>query len=134
MNALLDSSAIIEFLRGNLEVLRLIEEADTVSTSVLCVYEVLAGEFYRERRRRRSLLREVMELLAELNPIPLVNDDSVKASEICSALMIKGQMVNATDILISAQALRRGLTVVTKDKDFGLIKKSEPELKLHLLT
>jgi len=133
MKALLDSSAIIELLRGNLKVMEIIEEADVVTTSVLCAYEILTGEMYREKREGRSILQEVSELIGELNPIPLLLDDSIKASEICSTLMVKGRMVNTTDILISAQAIRRDLTVITKDKDFKTIRKSKPELKLHLI-
>ena len=130
MKALLDSSAIIELLRGNLKVMEIIEEADVVTTSVLCAYEILTGEMYREGR---SILQEVSELIGELNPIPFLLDDLIKASEICSTLMVKGRMVNTTDILISAQAIRRDLTVITKDKDFKTIRKSKPELKLHLI-
>ena len=133
MKALLDSSAIIELLRGNFKVMEIIEEADVVTTSVLCAYEILTGEMYREKREGRSILQEVSELIGELNPIPLLLDDSIKASEICSTLMVKGRMVNTTDILISAQAIRRDLTVITKDKDFKTIRKSKPELKLHLI-
>ena len=133
MKALLDSSAIIELLRGNLKVMEIIEEADVVTTSVLCAYEILTGEMYREKREGRSILQEVTELIGELNPIPFLLDDSIKASEICSTLMVKGRMVNTTDILISAQAIRRDLTVITKDKDFKTIRKSKPELKLHLI-
>jgi len=47
--------------------------------------------------------------------------------------MVKGRTVNTMDILISAQAIRRDLTVITKDKDFKTIRKSKPELKLHLI-
>jgi len=96
----------------------------------LCAYEILTGEMYREGR---SILQEVSELIDELNPIPLLPDDSIKASEICSTLMVKGRTVNTMDILISAQAIRRDLTVITKDKDFKIIRKSKPELKLHLI-
>ena len=96
----------------------------------LCAYEILTGEMYREGR---SILQEVSELIDELNPIPLLPDDSIKASEICSTLMVKGRTVKTTDILISAQAIRRDLTVITKDKDFKIIRKSKPELKLHLI-
>ena len=133
MKALLDSSAIIELLRGNVKVMEIIETADVVTTSVLCAYEVLTGEMYRERREGRSILQEVTELIAELNPLPLQLDDSIKASEICSTLMMEGRTVNTTDILISAQAIRRDLTVITKDKDFKTIKQSKSELKLHLI-
>jgi len=61
MKALLDSSAIIELLRGNLKVMEIIEEADVVTTSVLCAYEILTGEMYRERREGRSIIQEVTE-------------------------------------------------------------------------
>ena len=133
MRILLDSSAIIEFLRGNSKVMNLIEQSDVIFTSVICAYEVLVGEMYRDKKGLKSLLKEVKELLRELNPMPLVMEDCIKASEISSALMVKGKVVSVADALISAQAIRRNLMIVTKDLDFNVIKEIEPKLMLHIL-
>jgi len=129
MRILLDSSAIIEFLRGNSKVMDLIEQSDVIFTSVICAYEVLVGEMYRDKKGLKSLLKEVKELLRELNPIPLIIEDCIKAS----ALMVKGKVVSVADILISAQAIRRNLMIVTRDLDFNIIKETEPKLMLHIL-
>ena len=129
MRILLDSSAIIEFLRGNSKVMNLIEQSDVIFTSVICAYEVLVGEMYRDKKGLKSLLKEVKELLRELNPIPLIIEDCIKAS----ALMVKGKVVSVADILISAQAIRRNLMIVTRDLDFNIIKETEPKLMLHIL-
>ena len=43
-------------------------------------------------------------------------------------------MVGDTDILIAAQAIRRGLTLVTKDRDFLKVKEVVKELELELIT
>ena len=43
-------------------------------------------------------------------------------------------MINSVDVIIAAQAIDRGLTLVTKDKDFLEVKKVVDELELELIT
>ena len=48
--------------------------------------------------------------------------------------MDRGMMINNVDVIIAKQAIRRGLTLVTKDKDFPKVKELEEELELELTT
>jgi hypothetical protein len=46
----------------------------------------------------------------------------------------KGKLIGYFDILISAQAINRGLTLVTKDTDFLKVADEFNELKVALIT
>ena len=48
--------------------------------------------------------------------------------------MDRGMMINSVDVIIAAQAINRGLTLVTKDRDFLKVKEVVDELKLELIT
>ncbi|AMM53556.1 type II toxin-antitoxin system VapC family toxin [Pyrococcus kukulkanii] len=54
------------------------------------------------------------------------------AVRISKELVKKGKPVPAVDILITAIALNRGLTLVTKDRHFLMIKELYPELKVEI--
>ncbi|MEK6963854.1 MAG: PIN domain-containing protein [Nanoarchaeota archaeon] len=56
--------------------------------------------------------------------------DYQRAIRLAEQLRAKGTPVGAMDIIIAAMCLNRSATVVTKDKDFDVIKKVVPELKV----
>lgn len=59
--------------------------------------------------------------------------DSVIGSRIYKRLKDKGKLIGGFDILISAQAINKGLTLMTKDSDFIKIKEEFNELNLLVL-
>lgn len=121
MKILLDTSAIIEFLKGNIKVKDVVEKSLDVYTSTLCVYEVFRGALFLEAKGYRSDLNRIREFIGVLNVLDLKVEDVLKASEIWSKLKLQGITINDADVLIFAQAVNRGLTVVTKDRDFARI-------------
>ena len=66
--------------------------------------------------------------------IGLNKKDSVIASRIYKRLRDKGKLIGYFDILVSAQAINRGLTLVTKDTDFLKVADEFNELKVALIT
>ncbi len=62
---------------------------------------------------------------------PLVQDWNT-ALQLSAKLYAKGTPCSAPDLLIASIALRMGLTVRTRDRDFLVIKKIVPELKVVL--
>ena len=124
MKLFLDSSAVIELFANNKKVIDSIEKADEVYTSSLCSYEVLAGEKFSERKGLRSHYREASEFFDSAATLPFTLNDSKTASDIMAVLSIKGRKVPDMDILISAQALDKEFTVLTKDaRHFEIIRK-----------
>ncbi len=109
MKVLIESSAIIEYLKGNAKVKEIISNSEDFYVSTLTIFEVLLGKVEEDK---------ILDFLSAFNVIGLNKKDSVIASRIYRRLRDKGKLIGYFDILISAQAINRGLTLVTKDTDF----------------
>ena len=124
MKVLVESSAIIEYLKGNEKVREVIFKAEDFYVSSLTVYEVFLGKI------EESKILDFLSAFKLLNP---TKRDSVIGSRIYKRLKDKGKLIGSFDILISAQAINKGLTLVTKDSDFLKIKEEFNELNLLVL-
>lgn len=114
MKVLADTSALIEFMRGNERAKSFITGAEKVYVSSLSLYEILVGRTPRE---------EILGLVSSLDGVlPLTGRDGVIASSIYRKLKSEGKLIGSIDILIASQALTRKLTVLTKNKDFQIVK------------
>jgi hypothetical protein len=125
MKVLIESSAIIEYLKGNVKVKEIISNSEDFYVSTLTIFEVLLGEVEENK---------ILDFLSAFNVIGLNKKDSVIASRIYKRLRDKGKLIGYLDILISAQAINRGLTLVTKDTDFLKVADEFNELKVALIT
>jgi predicted nucleic acid-binding protein len=109
MKILLESSAIIEYLKGNIYVREILEKAEDFYVSSLSVFEVLLGKVKED---------EILDFLSSFKIVSFTKKDSILASKIYKKLKEKGKLIGIMDILISLQALNRELTLVSKDTDF----------------
>jgi hypothetical protein len=125
MKVLIESSAIIEYLKGNAKVKEIISNSEDFYVSTLTIFEVLLGEVEENK---------ILDFFSAFNVIGLNKKDSVIASRIYKRLRDKGKLIGYFDILISAQAINRGLTLVTKDTDFLKVADEFNELKVALIT
>jgi len=125
MRVLIESSAIIEYLKGNAKVKEILSNSEDFYASTLTIFEVLLGEVEENK---------ILDFLSAFNVIGLNKKDSVIASRIYKRLRDKGKLIGYFDILISAQAINRGLTLVTKDTDFLKVADEFNELKVVLIT
>jgi len=125
MKVLIESSAIIEYLKGNAKVKEIISSSEDFYVSTLTIFEVLLGKVEEDK---------ILDFLSAFNVIGLNKKDSVMASRIYKRLRDKGKLIGYFDILISAQAINRGLTLVTKDTDFLKVADEFNELKVALIT
>jgi len=125
MRVLIESSAIIEYLKGNAKVKEIISNSEDFYVSTLTIFEVLLGKVEEDK---------ILDFLSAFNVIGLNKKDSVIASRIYKRLRDKGKLIGYFDILISAQAINRGLTLVTKDTDFLKVADEFNELKVALIT
>jgi predicted nucleic acid-binding protein len=112
MKLLLDTSVIIDYTKGDERILDAINEADGVYTSSLCSFETLVGS---------SKNKDIERFLVELTPLPFTFRDSKRAASICLALDKLGKRVKIMDILIYAQAIERGLCILTTDNHFEIV-------------
>lgn len=125
MKVLIESSAIIEYLKGNAKVKEIISNSEDFYVSTLTIFEVLLGKVEENK---------ILDFLSAFNVIGLNKKDSITASRIYKRLRDKGKLIGYFDILISAQAINRGLTLVTKDTDFLKVADEFKELKVALIT
>ncbi|PVU69792.1 PIN domain nuclease [Sulfolobales archaeon SCGC AB-777_K20] len=125
MRVLIESSAIIEYLKGNAKVKEIISNSEDFYVSTLTIFEVLLGKVEEDK---------ILDFFSAFNIIGLNKKDSVIASRIYKRLRDKGKLIGYFDILISAQAINRGLTLVTKDTDFLKVADEFNELKVALIT
>jgi hypothetical protein len=125
MKVLIESSAIIEYLKGNAKVKEIISNSEDFYVSTLTIFEVLLGKVEENK---------ILDFFSAFNVIGLNKKDSVIASRIYKRLRDKGKLIGYFDILISAQAINRGLTLVTKDTDFLKVADEFKELKVALIT
>jgi tRNA(fMet)-specific endonuclease VapC len=73
--------------------------------------ELLAGA--EVSARRAVLISDIDSLTAGMRPAPFDADDAVAFARIRAALERKGTVIGSMDALIAAQALARGLVLVT---------------------
>jgi len=125
MKVLIESSAIIEYLKGNAKVKEIISNSEDFYVSTLTIFEVLLG---------RVEENKILDFLSAFNVIGLNKKDSIIASRIYKRLRDKGKLIGYFDILISAQAINRDLTLVSKDTDFLKVADEFNELKVALIT
>jgi len=125
MKVLIESSAIIEYLKGNAKVKEIISNSEDFYVSTLTIFEVLLGKVEENK---------ILDFLSAFNVIGLNKKDSIIASRIYKRLRDKGKLIGYFDILISAQAINRDLTLVTKDTDYLKVADEFNELKVALIT
>ena len=76
----------------------------------------------------------IMKFLSTFSTAMITEEDVLSASRIYKTLKDKGKLVGDMDVIIAAQAINRGLTLVTKDRDFLKVKEVVGELELELIT
>jgi predicted nucleic acid-binding protein len=117
-----DSSAWIEFLRGtgsavHLKLRQLVEEGDRLATTEVVVAEIVHGA------RTRA---DEDALLGRLLAFPLFPLEGLRsylaAAELARACRAAGEPVRSLlDCLIAVPAIEHGATLLTADRDFGVL-------------
>jgi len=118
----LDSSALIDVLRGDEKALRatdLLEgEGNLLVLSTVAVFEVLSGVEYTRSRLERSRLET---LLSRFRIDTFDQNSARRAAELRAELRREGRSPGAPDVMIAGQALAGGHTLVTRDKVLGSV-------------
>ena len=118
---LVDTSAWIEYLRGTgsatHERLRsLVADGSLLATTDPVVMEILAGA------RDETHATQLKRLLHALHYRPALGEDYEEAARIHRTCRAAGVTVRSlTDCLMAAVALREGMTVLARDRDFAVM-------------
>jgi len=124
IKVLIESSVIIDYLKGNKKVKEIILNSEDFYVSSLTVYEILLSKVKES---------EILDFLSAFKIINPTKKDAIIGSQIYKKLKDKGKLIESFDILISAQAINRRLTLVTRDSDFLKVKEEFNKLNLILI-
>jgi predicted nucleic acid-binding protein len=121
---ILDTDIIVALLKGEpeaLEKIRTLEEkGDTLSTTIVTVYELLKGAYLSSKPQEN--LMKIRDSISTLQVLELTFNACEEASKIHRDLKKTGYMVGEFDILIAAIANTNDETIVTRDEQFELIR------------
>lgn len=101
-----DTSFLIDLFKGEEKAIEIVEEADTIATGTVCLYELSKiAEFDREKLSANRIKK-------------LTDQDAEKAASMHRDLARKGEKISEIDYLIAAQAENSGRKLVTRDQDY----------------
>lgn len=126
MNYILDTSAIIDILRGKDSVKKFISDHldSTFSTSCICEAEIAEGVYREEKGNIQIRQKQMKQLFASFHQVlPFNSAQANIAGRIRAELGKAGIMIDDLDILIAAAAIYLQAAIITKNpKHFTRIK------------
>jgi tRNA(fMet)-specific endonuclease VapC len=118
----LDTSALIDVLRGDEAVLRAtdrLEQAGNLPVlSTVAMFEVLSGVEYTRSRIERIRLET---LLSRIRIEPFDQESARRAAQLRGEFLREGDSPGAPDVMIAGQALAGGHMLVTRDAQLGRV-------------
>lgn len=121
---LLDTNAFIQLLSGNGSVRAIVDDADFISTSVICQVEFLAYPKLDSETRNAFL-----QFLSRIHVYDVLSSDDDLMRETASMRVDGG--LKLPDAIIAATALVNGCAVVSNDDHFQ--RQSKVEVKTYSL-
>jgi tRNA(fMet)-specific endonuclease VapC len=117
VNYFLDTNAVIALLKNQPSTVRsrlrrVASRGAAVAVSSIVLYELWYG-VARSARRRDNAERLRVFLSGNVTVIPFDEEDATVAGDLRAVLEIAGTPIGPYDLLIAAQALRGGATLVT---------------------
>jgi tRNA(fMet)-specific endonuclease VapC len=117
VNYLLDTNVVIALMKNQPPVVRtrlrrVVTRGSAVAVSSIVLYELWYGVARSERRRENTERLRVF-LAGNVNVVPFDEEDAAVAGELRATLERAGTPIGPYDLLIAAQALRGGSTLVT---------------------
>jgi len=114
---LLDTNAVIALLKNQpgtfrKRLRRVVSKDAAVAVSSIVLYELWYG-VARSVRRRENAERLRVFLSGGIDVAPFTQEDAVTAGDLRATLEAAGTPIGPYDLLIAAQALRSGATLVT---------------------
>jgi tRNA(fMet)-specific endonuclease VapC len=119
VNYLLDTNAVIAVLKNQPALVRQRmrqagSEGSTIAVSTVVLFELWYG-VARSARRRENAERVRVFLSGPIAVVPFEEEDAAIAGDLRAALEASGRPIGPYDLLIAAQALRTGATLVTSN-------------------
>jgi len=113
MDAILDTSVIIELFKGNRSVVERLRRDFVYGISVVTLFELHCGTL---KEREEIFLDKIPKLSYEENSAKL-------AGKIFRELRKEGKMPKVKDLLIASSAIASDKILITRDSDFEIFRK-----------
>jgi len=122
MKYLLDTTWIVEYLRGNAEVISRVQELqdEGLAMSIISVAELYEGVFRSDNPSGNE--QALKELISAVTVLDITQEICRTYGEEKSKLLQKGTVIGALDLLIAATALHHNLILLTADHDFERVE------------
>lgn len=118
----IDSDAIIDFLRGNREIVELVNSyTDELITTEINLFEVFFG-VYRNKNLKENEINATNSFFETIEVLPF--KEGKKSAKILADLYSKGEALDQNDVLIASTLISKGCSkIITKNvKHFSKIK------------
>lgn len=117
----LDTSFLIDYLRGVEATYDLTDEENEVAITTITYHEIMVGLKRKRSKREEKFFRR---LFSEVKILPFDTKAAEESSSIAARLMAIGKEINALDILIAGIAIANGADrIITRDTDFKEVAK-----------
>lgn len=109
----LDTTVLIEHLRGKSDVINKLEDAE-LATTVINAFEIYFGAF--KSRKAEKNLTAAKGLLSTLDLLYITDSSAEKAGRVLAELQAKGKNIEMRDLFIGSIALEEGFSILTHNK------------------
>ena len=119
----LDTTFLIDVLRGRAETKKFLESDEPFLTTQINMYEIIKGLFYEKASAEKFL--KVKELFKDIQVLQLDDQAMITAAHICADLLRKGEAIEDCDCLIAGIMISNNVhQIITRnDKHFRKISK-----------
>ena len=131
----LDTSSIIDFLKGDKRLAEIVENAEKkgepIAVASVSLFELLTPTYHKSMPQKEELLRS---FLHNLMVLPLDARASEESAKIMGSLLKIGKPTKVLDSIIAGTAFSNGASaLITKDKEFEHVRLVSP-LSVEILS
>ncbi len=122
--AVLDTSFLVDLLRGKASVKLLKDELDKTEIRIAIAAPSITELWFGAHLAKQSTAEKakINDLLSSLEILPLDNESAKEAGDIQAELLVKGLSIQPEDSMIAGIARINGEKVVTRDEDYVRIQ------------
>jgi tRNA(fMet)-specific endonuclease VapC len=113
---LVDTSAVVEFFKGDPEIGRMLEQHKPVFVPVVVVAELLLGAL--RSQKVQANIRQIEAFVQRNRLLPCDADTALHYADIANRLRARGRPIPQNDMWIAAVARQYGLSIAARDGHF----------------
>ncbi len=109
---ILDSTALIDYLRGKENAVKAVNSANNKAITTVNIFEISLGHHLRNNKNEEIRFNEFINSIKELE---LDRKSAIRSAEISARLIKEGKRIEETDCLIAGIALSNGVSTILTD-------------------